>query len=136
VDFFKAQVQLSWEKIMEDMGLRDIPETMDRFFTLELGNPGVTLDGVRQPMFARDEEAEGGPELHGVIHVRVVGRAHIDVAEVALSHHRLGDVIYSQGTSTIGGRQTLLVATEDEEGGQVSIRFGEEADDADPQASG
>jgi Restriction endonuclease len=131
LDFIKASVQVSWDKIMEDIGLRDIPETIDRYFTLEIGNPIVNLEGVHRPLFARYEEAEGGPQLHLITHVRVVGRAHIDVAEVELSHHRLGEVSFSQGTSTIGGRRALIVATEDEEGGRVSLRLGEEVDNAD-----
>jgi hypothetical protein len=136
LDLFKGSVNASWERIMEDIGLRDIPETIDRFFTVEIGGPMVNLEGIHRPLFARYEDAEGGPELHRVTHVRVVGRAHIDVAEVRLSHHRLGEVLFSQGTSTIGGRKALIVATEDVEGGRVSLRFREEVADEDPQASG
>jgi hypothetical protein len=133
LEFFKGSVQVSWDKIMDDIGLRDIPETIDRYFTLEIGNPIVNLEGVPRALFARYEEAEGGPELHRITHARVVGRAHIDVAEVELSHHRLGEVLFSQGTSTIGGRQALIVATEDEEGGQLTLRLADEPDTTDPE---
>jgi hypothetical protein len=86
-------------------------------------------------LFARYEDAADRPELHRITHIRVVGRAHIDVAEVELSHHRLGEVLFSQGTSTIGGRKALLVATEDEEGGLLSLRFGEVIGKGDPETS-
>lgn len=129
----RAQMSLSWEKIIDDIGLRDIPETMDRFFTLEMGGLAVNFKGGRQDLYVRYEEAGKEPEFHRVVHVRVVGKAHIEVAEVELAHARLGDVIFSQGTATVAGRQLLLVATEDEQGGQLSIRFGAEID-RDPQS--
>ncbi|MGH9194160.1 MAG: restriction endonuclease, partial [Acidimicrobiia bacterium] len=124
-EFIQASVQASWEKLMEDIGLRDIARSIDRYFTVEIQSPTIGLQGVRLPIFARYEDAGDGPELHRITHLRVVGQAHIEVVEVELSHQRLGDVLFSQGTSTIAGRHTLIVATEDEEGGQISIRFGD-----------
>jgi Restriction endonuclease len=127
LDFVRGSVHVSWERIMEDIGLRDIAETIDRFFTLEIGRPTVNLNGNIVSLFARDEDAPGGPQLHHITHVRVVGKAHIEVVEVQLSHRRLGEVLYSQGSSTIGGRRALIVATEDEEGERLSLRIGEES---------
>jgi hypothetical protein len=125
IEWFQGATRLSWDKIIEDIGLRDIAESMDRFFSLEMGNPVLGQSGTRLPIFARDEDAEGGPEFHRVVRIRFVGQAHIEVAEFELSHHRLGDVAFAQGSSSIGGRPALLVATENDEGGQLSIRFGE-----------
>lgn len=136
LEFIQGSVHASWEKLMEDIGLRDIAESMDRYFTVDIGSPAVGLQGVRLPIFARYEDAEGGPELHRITHLRVVGQAHIDVVEVELSHQRLGDVLFSQGTSTIAGRRALIVATEDEEGGQISIRFGDSTTETLPDSPG
>jgi hypothetical protein len=57
--------------------------------------------------------------------VGIVGKAKILVAQVELSHRRLGEVMYAFGKGKVGEAPALIVATEDESGGKMTIRFGE-----------
>jgi hypothetical protein len=57
----------------------------------------------------------------------------VRVSEFSLEHRRLGEVTYAFGQGTFKNRPALLVATEDETGGTVTIRF--EDEDGDEETS-
>lgn len=117
-------VMSTWPKIMEDIDLANITEDRDEFFKLVIGPPWrVGLGGREVTLCARDETAAQGPELHPIERVEMVGRAVIEVMEVELTHRRLGEVSYAYGESRLGQQPALFVVSEDQAGGQLTLRF-------------
>lgn len=54
----------------------------------------------------------------------MTGRMQMRVARVDMSQRRrLGDVIYAYGEGTVGGKRALVVLTEREDGGALTIKF-------------
>jgi hypothetical protein len=124
VPFLQAQIGKKWPNLASDIGLATISEDQDCFFKLELEGPHVNIEGVRHRLFVRYELADP-PELHAVHSIEVTGPAHVEVREVQLQHGRLGTVTFSQGRTTLADRDALLIATEGESGGKLSMRFRE-----------
>jgi len=116
-------VKSAWPKIMEDIDLANIADDRDEFFKLVIGPWRVRLGSREVTLCARDETAAQGPELHPIEQVEVVGRAVIEVTEVELTHRRLGEVSYAYGESRLGQKPALFVVSEDEAGGQLTLRF-------------
>jgi hypothetical protein len=123
----QALIRSNMPTIIEQIDLRNIAESMDCWFTLEVGPPWtLRIEGVEHHLSVQWEE-DGQTELHRIDHLRIVGKAKIDVAEIPLSHRRLGEVMYSYGEGSVGGRDALLLVTESEAGGQATIRVRPEA---------
>ena len=120
--YLQVHISKKWPEIADQIGLASISEDQDSFFQLELEGPHVKVDGVRQGLYVRYELADP-PELHPVTSIEVTGPAHIEVREVQLRHRRLGSVNFSQGQTTFGDREALLVATDDGPGERLSMRF-------------
>jgi hypothetical protein len=120
--YLQALIAKKFAAIAADIGLGTIREDQDKTFQLVLGGPHANIDGVRQPLFVRYELADP-PEMHMVSSIEITGPAHIEVREVELQHRRLGDVNFSQGQTTFGDREALMVATEGEPGRKLSMRF-------------
>ncbi len=111
----------NWARIIEMIGLVDIAEDMDRFFVLHAGPPWTFhFEGQPQSPCLRWDATQ---ELHPIVGVEVTGRAVIRVSEVSLTHRRLGDVVYAYGEGEVGGQRALVVATGDEQGGKLTVRF-------------
>ena len=124
----------NWAKVQEDIGLRDIAEDLEASFTLGVDPPWlVKVKGEERPVYVRWEPDDKPPELHRVEALRIHGRAMIRVSEVSLEHRRLGEVLYSYGEGMVGGKPALVVATEDEGGGKMTLRTRPiETDTTDP----
>ena len=118
-----AHINKAWPKIMEDIDLANIAEDRDEFFTLVVRPWRVHVEDREVMLCARDETATTGPELHPIEKVEVVGRAVIEVREVELIHRRLGEIRYAYGESELGQKPALFVVSEDETGGQLTIRL-------------
>lgn len=121
---FKSAYDAQWPRLMEQIDLANIGEDMDRFFHLRIGPVQTSnTDGNPHHLCLRMEEGPQAGELHPVKRIDVFGKAVIRVSEVPLSHHRLGEVMYSYGEGRVGDRDALLVASEDSEGGKLTVRF-------------
>lgn len=63
-------------------------------------------------------------QLDPVEKFEMTGRMQMRVARVDMSQRRrLGDVIYAYGEGTVGGKRALVVLTEREDGGALTIKF-------------
>ena len=132
----RAVYGANFERTAEQIGLADIAETTESGMVWQVG-PGwtVTLDDGEHRVCVRYDETEE-PELHAVEKIEAHGKVVIKVGEVPLKHRRLGEVMYAYGEGHVGEQAALLVASENEEGGKLTLRFrtdaGTEADPRDP----
>jgi hypothetical protein len=110
--------------LMEQIGMRDMTEDMDRKFSLTIGGPTMVGEDARLPLFARFDELDP-PELHAILEIEAWGDAHIEVREATLTHSRLGDAFVAYGSFVLTGRSALVVVTESEDGGNMTMRLGE-----------
>jgi hypothetical protein len=120
-----ALIQQNWHRIIEQFDLANIAENVDETGPIQVG-PGWTIkiDGEEQSLYA--QYAEGPtPELHRIDGMEITAKAEIRVSEVPLHHRRLAEinVQYAFGEGAIGDTPALFVATEDEEGGKLSVRL-------------
>jgi hypothetical protein len=123
LEFTQYAVMRSWPSLMKDLDLANIAEDTDKKMYLLIERPRLILDGRKVSLHARDESQGSAPELHQIERIVVEGRVQIEVKRIDLRHARLGEVLFAHGETTIGRRSALLVATEHEEGGAMSIRF-------------
>jgi hypothetical protein len=126
-DVVERAYKNQWPEPMEQLGLRDIEEDEVRRFTLVLepqegDDLQVGVDGEPRTIYLINADGRG----YSLRRVVAEGKGEIHVSEVPLTHRRLGDVDvkFAYGEGKVGGRDALLVATEDEGGkGQLTIRF-------------
>ena len=115
-----AFYEANFLRIAEEVGVRDARE--DREFELLIGieNPGrsATASGL----FVRREFDDGRHELHRITKLLVKGNASLHVAEVQLTHARLGSIDSAYGEARIADRDALFVITESEQGGKLTMR--------------
>jgi hypothetical protein len=119
--FAHRLIQKRFPEVAEQLGLNRIAEDLDAYFRLESDGPHGTNDEGRLPLFVRHEESDR-PVLHRVTGLVIDGKAHIEVRELALRHMRLGDVRFAQGEVEIAGQPSLVVVTEDDTGGKLTMR--------------
>jgi hypothetical protein len=122
VDVFKAAAA-NFPKVAEDVGLADITEDIDRFFVMHWEPPlTIEVDGETKHLYLRWEES-GQPEFHEIDRAEFRGQATIRVGEIPLHHRRLGEVSYAYGEGKLGDQPLLMVVSEDEGGGNATIRL-------------
>jgi hypothetical protein len=122
VECVVANMNARFDKIIEDIDLRNIEDDRDQFFSLDF-SPWRVIEAGREISLCARYEGTLGPELHPIERVRVIGRAVIHVAEVELAHRRLGEIRYSYGESQLGHTPALLVVSESGGGEQMTIRL-------------
>jgi hypothetical protein len=113
-------------RLKEEIGFTDIAEDMETVLAFNTG-PGWTLDfgpdGGPRSFYLEDGKKK---ELQRIdaIEITVKVNVHVD-QQIPLHHRRLAEmnVNYAFGEGSIGGEPALIVATEDEQGGKVSIRL-------------
>jgi hypothetical protein len=118
-------IQSNFAKTAEDIDLANIAEDFDGKAIIEVG-PGWTIvvDGEEQPLYV--QHADGDKvEYQRIDGMEITAKARIHVSEIKLQHRRLAeiDVNYAFGEGTIAGAPALIVATEDEYGGKLSIQL-------------
>lgn len=116
----RAFYDANFLRIAEEVGVRDARE--DREFELHIGieNPGQSA--TTSGLFVRREFDDGRHELHRITNLLVKGNASIHVAEVQLTHARLGSIDSAYGEARIAERDALFVITEGEQGGKLTMR--------------
>jgi len=122
-----------WDEVVEQIGLKDIAETIERVFVIVWRPFSVKIDGVEYLLHARKEDAEP-PELHSIEQVELTGRAVIEVQQVALTHMRLGETRVAYGEIMLSGCRGLIVASDAPSGQQLTIRLAGAAVAAEPPA--
>jgi hypothetical protein len=120
-----ALVEGNWPRIIEQIDLVNIAEDVDTTAIIYVG-PGWTIkvDGVEQSLYARHVEGDK-TEFHRIDAVEITARAVIRVSEIPLHHRRLTEinVNYAYGEGYIGNTPALVVATEGDDGGMLSIKL-------------
>ncbi|MCA1677902.1 MAG: hypothetical protein LC808_37305 [Actinobacteria bacterium] len=125
VDVIKSFIAKNWERTIEQIGLADIAEDFDGYFVFGVGPPTtIQVDGVERHLCLRWLEGDDAfpPGLHPIEKIDVWGKAVIRISEVPLTHKRLGEVEYAFGTGRFGDGDALVVVTEGEEGGKLTLR--------------
>lgn len=103
------KIRSQWEKIVEEIGLGNISESMTSRFELYWHPFSVKVDEVEQRLYARKEDVDP-PELHPIEVVRLEGEAIIEVQQVHLTHWKLGDVRLAFGEAEFKGQPSVIVA--------------------------
>lgn len=116
-----AKIQSQWEQIIDQIGLRDIPESMERPFQILWRPFSIIIDGMEERLHARKEDVQP-PELHPIEQVEVTGRATIQVQKVSLTHMRLGETRVAYGEVKLLDRPGLVVASNGAEEELLSLR--------------
>jgi len=123
VDVIKGTIEHHVPSIVNQIGLADIAENTESEFRIHAGPPvTVDVDGEPHELFARWTK-ESEPELWRIEKIAVDGIALVHVDRIDLSHRRLGDVRYAYGQGSIAGKSSLVVVTEDDNGGELSVRL-------------
>jgi hypothetical protein len=129
-DAFKMLFETQFPRLAEMVDLGGATEDRSEPFVLQVGHPDAPFELVRrgspEPVCLRWEVSDP-PEMHQVVVMEYTGRLVINVAEVTLTHKRFAKSNIAFGEAPFGGRGTLFVLTEDEQGGKMSIRVREGA---------
>ncbi|MEV0355036.1 restriction endonuclease [Nocardia sp. NPDC050697] len=120
-----ALLRGNWPRIAEQIDLVNIAEDFDGTAVLSVG-PGWTIkiDGVEQSLYVRYVDGNR-TDFHRIDGIELVANALITVTEIQLHHRHLAEtnVSYSYGEGRIGDTNALIVATESENGGMMSIKL-------------
>lgn len=113
-------------RLKEEIGLVDIAEDMETSLAFNTG-PGFTFDFEGEPRsyyLGRDDGEKVELQRIDAIEITVKVKVHVD-QQIPLHHRRLAEmnVNYAFGEGYIGDTPALIVATEDEQGGKLSIRL-------------
>ena len=134
IPIFHALWDANFPRVLDQIGLADISEDTEQFFVLRVG-PGweVHINGEPERLYVRYQDGDAEPQLQAIDGMEFKGKASITVSEITLAHKQLGeiDVKYAYGEGTVGGQPAIVVVTENEEGGMLTVRLkGNESDGA------
>jgi hypothetical protein len=130
----EAILKGNFPKLMEKLGpiLASVTEEMSVSFTISSEGVGRNMlvdddsSGQAVPLgdlFLRYEAPYKAPVLHRIVKLEMEGTATIQPSlPVPLTHARLGGVDMAFGEGQIADRPALIVLTEDERGGKMTIR--------------
>jgi hypothetical protein len=125
-DVVRKVYEENWLDLMEQIQLRDIEKDDKRDFTLVLDpqegdDLSLVVDGKPRMIFLINANRRG----YSLRRVTVVGTVEIQVSEIPLKGARLGDVDvkFAYGEGKVGSRDALLVVTETESGGKLTMRI-------------
>lgn len=119
--FAHMVIRKRFVEIADQLELHQIANDLDARFRLEHGGPHAIVDGERMELHVRHDDSVT-PTLHRVASLLVDGAAHIEVRELPLRHMRLGDVHFAHGQVELAGRASLVVVSEDDTGGKLTVR--------------
>ncbi|HYB38330.1 MAG TPA: hypothetical protein VEF72_23095 [Mycobacterium sp.] len=121
-----ALLEANWHRTIDQVQLADIAQDVDAYAVITVGpNWTVKLDGEQRSLYVERRLEGQTPELLLIDGMEVTAKAEIHVSEIPLHHRRLAetDIHYAFGEGSIGGTPALIVATEGELGGKMSIRL-------------
>jgi hypothetical protein len=105
-------------KIAEELGVADIGETgASGKISIRADGPWKIRGKAVPDLYLRQLETD---EEHRLLALEFDAHAEIKVIPVDLTHKRMGDTAYSQGTSTVDGKSTVFVATSGPDGEQTT----------------
>lgn len=109
----------------EQIDLANIAEDFDGLALIQVGPAWtVKVDGEDESLYVRHVDGDKS-EFHRIDGLEITAKAQIRVSEIPLHHRRLAEinVNYAFGEGSIGETPALVVATEDEKGGKLSIHL-------------
>ena len=115
----------NFERTAEQIHLADMTSDREETMLMQVGPPWtVSVAGQVQQLYLRYEE-RSKPELHPIAVAQFIGRAHVTVTQIDLTHQKLGQATYAFGHGRIGHQRATIVISEGESGGVVTVHFGE-----------
>jgi hypothetical protein len=118
-DYFGTVFDQRFPELAAMIGLADIDEDIDRFFTFGLALPPAPTPDL-PAMFLR-REPDG--QLQRLVEIRLTGTAEVRVGEIPLHRRRLGDISYAYGEGDVDAQRLLLVVSESEAGSGASLQL-------------
>lgn len=120
-----ALIQANFHRLAKDIDLANITKDFDGFALISVGPQWtVEIDDEKQSLYVR-YQVGARSEFHRIDGMEITAKAEIHVSdEVPLQSRRLAeiDVNYAFGETSVGGTPWLIVATEGEQGGKLTIR--------------
>ena len=122
-DLLDTCIEGNIDEVGEQLGLAQISEDQVGEVVLVVADFGtITAGGETQSLHLRSSIEEGTEVLLPIAQIQVAARARVRVSEVSLEHGRLGEVLFSHGEGRFGSGEALFVVTENESGGNLTIR--------------
>jgi hypothetical protein len=126
----KALLEANIERTTEQIELQNIAEDMDAYAVIAVG-PAWTakFDGEQRSLYVERRVEGQEPELLRIDGMKITAKIVIRVSEIRLQPRRLAeiDVNYAFGEGLIGDQEALIVVTEGENGGKLSVQFKKES---------
>ncbi|ORV20225.1 hypothetical protein AWB99_07170 [Mycolicibacterium confluentis] len=123
----KALLDANMERTFDQIDLQNIAEDIDAYAVITVGpNWTVKFQDAQHSLYVERRVDEQSPELLRIDGVKITAKAVIRVSEIQMHPRRLADidVDYAFGQGLVGDREALIVVTEAENGGKLSIQFG------------
>lgn len=117
----QRRMDANFVQTAEEIGLPGIAGDVDAKFTMGMPDWTATVDGEEIHACVKWEEVDP-PEFHRIKEIQVGGFAEIRVAEIHLTHKKLGEIAMAYGTGMLGDDEILIVVTENENGNKVAMR--------------
>lgn len=118
IELFAIVFDRNFRKVADDLGLADITEDLEQYFTMRFGSrtpgekPWVFETAVGEmPMFVQWGEVDP-PQLHKILFAEFRGKAKIAVATVELKHRKIDGQAFSYGEAVYDGKPRIVVITE------------------------
>jgi hypothetical protein len=116
----RRRMDANFLQTAEEIGLPDIAGDVDAKFNMAMPNWVATVDGKEFHACVKWDEVEP-PEFHRIKEIQVRGFAEIRVAEIHLTHKKLGEIAMAYGTGRLGDDEVLVVVTEGEGGKKIAM---------------
>jgi hypothetical protein len=127
-DEIRRRFDANFPAICDQIGLAEIAGDVEANFIL--GMPDWIGTRNSEQFHAclgwQPEESEP-PQFHRLVEIKVAGRAAISVAEIELTHKKLGEFMVAYGEGAIGNSDAVVVFTEDENGGKGALQIGRQS---------
>lgn|GEM_PF-2387633 len=122
----KALLDANIANITEQIDLRNIAEDLDTHAEITVG-PGWMIEqaGEQRSLYVARRAEGQALELFRIDGMKITAKAVIHVGEVQMQSRRLAeiDVNYAFGEGPVGDGKALIVITEGESGGKLSVQF-------------
>lgn len=123
----KALLEANIARTTDQIELQNIAEDMDDIYAVITVGPGWTilLEGEQRSLYVERRVEGQVPELLRIDGMKITAQAVIRVAKIDMQRRRLADidVNYAFGETMIGDGKALIVVTEGENGGKLSVQF-------------
>ena len=122
----KALLEANMARTADQIELQNIVEDVDAYAVITVGpNWTIEIEGQQRSLYVERTVKGQEPELLRIDGMKITAKIVIQVSEIQMQTRRLAeiDVHYAFGEGTIGDREALIVVTEGENGGKLSVQL-------------